>query len=330
MRSSIKYASSELAEFTRFFRRSLFKQLEYSASDIHGKLGIMVGGEGEAFVSSVYKFSNILPYAKEWQEAARCVNELVKPTRYLFRVDCIGESVKALSLYCRLPDKDIRTTKQAFAAIRPFCWDGPSLTQLSNTVDKNSPEGIGFRISAKGEIGSAIYFRLNVPLAQFRLRMLPNLTRNCGFPDSVAEQIALDMHFLYSNMVGVIGIDSGKEGCAKNLKLDPTQVSIEMANSFLKRKEVNASRIDSLASITRALRLRRYSYVGIKYGRKGFSGWKLYWSISPLQRTHVSSPELHTCLPVILLPTIRTATFTSDMVATNSRQKEEHHASRFY
>ncbi len=265
----------DIGNFIYTFRRRLYEQLEYSFDTTTGSMGVMVGGESQQFVEKILYFASKLAYTKEWVQALSQLEVSVDPKRYLFRVDWDKDMAVAVSLYARLPDNDSVTAQIALNKIAPFGWNGPCINCLSSVMNKTSPEGVAFRAGVNGENGTALYFRMNMPMSSFRLRIAPDLVKLSGLPNSVASEIAADMPLLYDTTnVGVIGLDSKPGGGIQHIKLDPSKVPVTMAIAFLREKGVKKNRINQLLSISRSMRMQQLSYIGLKYSRDGFKGGK--------------------------------------------------------
>jgi hypothetical protein len=292
------------SDFSRIFRHDLYQRLEYSADEASDEMGTMVAGDS-TLLPRIWTFANLLSFGRDWAKSVRDFVEFVKPIIYLFRVNWQERKATNISIYCRLLDHlSDNTLSEALECTRLFQWAGPSPQRIGEILGIGGPTGIGLRINNDGQCHTAMYYRVGMFLPEFRVRALKSLVECCGFPDEVASCISVDMATIYPpSPVGVVGIDSGKDSIAANLKLDPAEVSLRKAFAFISRYGATSARIAQLASITHHLRMSHVSYIGTKYNRDGFAGWKLYWSIQPRLQAPALGPILDINQPTILRST---------------------------
>jgi hypothetical protein len=295
---------SSAREFARIFSAQATFGVEYSFEADKDRDGIMIAGK-PPFIHRLEQLATQLPYAGDWSWAVRRFSDYVHPDAYLVRVDCHADEIVALTLYCRFPKEPTDAEfEKAMTAARPLRWGGPSPSVIAAPLGVPGPRGIGFRVDLAASCKTALYYKVATQTKHVPASVLPDLVQRCGFPLDLAPLIDGDIRSLYPpGPVGVIGVDSDAANRAGALKFDPANVPLQRAFTFLAGKGASRRRIAELTQIADSLRAVWLSYLGIKYGPKGFSGWRVYFSTRP---SLLSSPTAtRVVVESIPLPTLR-------------------------
>ncbi|MFN0128334.1 MAG: hypothetical protein ACKV19_16800 [Verrucomicrobiales bacterium] len=270
------------ADFCQLFRIEASGGVEYSYDSVGSRHGVMISGSS-AMLDRVGQFASGLPYAGDWAWAMRRFSGNVRPDAFLLRIDCSGERVAGLTLYCRFPT--VLTDESfdlALSTARPFQWLGPAPSILATTLGVPGPRGVGFRVSEDGEHKTALYFKLGGNSRSLGSEPLAQLATHCGLPEELAQTIREDIQGLYpQGPIGVVGFDSSDTSGKTTLKFDPANVPLRQTFNFLRGKGTDEQRISELTDTADSLRAMWVSYLGVKYNAQGFVGWRVYFSVKP-------------------------------------------------
>jgi hypothetical protein len=268
--------------FSQLFRHEAQAAVEYSFDDAVDRQGVMIGMSNLP-ADRLRSFAADLPFAGDWLWAIERFRDAARPDAFLLRADFRSDRVTALTLYSRFPSEPSdETFHRLLRTAAPFRWTGPSPAAAASVLHVIGPRGIGFRVNATGLCRTSIYFRVPAAAPELKGETLQELCAVSGLPPELAMKIGEDVHDLYTpGPVGVIGLDDGPDGRAGALKFDPANVPLQKAFAFVARKKAAPSSLARLAATSRALRASSASYLGIKYGVNGFSGWRMYFSLRP-------------------------------------------------
>jgi hypothetical protein len=275
--------SEQFGLFTSMFRREVYEHLEYSASEEGDEIGTMIAGSQSAFARRLLELSSAIPFAKSWATATARLLGLIEPVTYLFRVDWRNDAPIGLSLYWQLPnplpDEDLsRVLLQSGCAE----WRGPSPDKLAKALDTQGVTGLNVRVTTSGEFGVGVYYLVHMHVSQFQMRGLKQLVELCQFPPSIVPLLSTDIGRVYQpGMLGVIGIDPGRDGAAAAVKLNAANVPVRTALAFIRRKHASRARIEAINALSNDCRMNQVSYLGMKYSAAGFRSWKVYLSTQP-------------------------------------------------
>ncbi len=215
--------------------------------------------------------------------AVRRVSNFINPDAYLLRVDWSKGEVAALSLYSRFPQPPSESLFQAIMAhARPFRWDGRSPEAIASILGVAGPRGMGMRVSKNGNRHVALYYKVTSKIEELDEQLVGKLLHECKAPMELASQVTRDLKALYSpGELGVVGIDSESDNGTGAVKFDPSNVLFDKARRFLSTKSISPAILERLRAISNILRSQVLTYLGLKYGRNGFAGWKAYFSTEP-------------------------------------------------
>jgi len=207
----------------------------------------------------------------------------VRPDSYLLRADWRGGEAEGVTLYCRFP-REPRDDEFVMALARagPLCWGGPPPSVLAAALGVPGPRGVGVRVDRAGRCQVAAYFRIPASVAALSAQTVDAVVGACGLPGTLAPEIRRDVHALYvGGTVGVVGVGPGPAGPAMTLKLNPPNVPVGRAFTFLNARGAPAARLEAIASVVRSLRAELVNYLGVRYDACGFAGWRVYLSVAP-------------------------------------------------
>ena len=233
--------------------------------------------------------------AGSWGMASERLIDAIVPDATLLRVTRNSGKLDDLTLYLRFP-YEARGQVVARAVSRGcrLPIGAELLDAFAEKLRTPGVRGIGLRANADGELRLAVYFHVHESVTSFGPNLMRDLLDLCGWPDAGQEEIARDLRSLYpGGSLGVVGIDLDNSGCVQALKFDPANVPLITAARLLASKRSDSSRIEMLYLVARALRALSVSYLGVKYDRGGFKGWRLYFSSQPSRhaapgRTHIN------------------------------------------
>jgi hypothetical protein len=237
-------------------------------------------------------------FAGDWATSAQRLIDAILPDALLLRLDSVAGRLDALTVYLRFPTdaKASVLAAQLGRASRLQVEPGP-LAALTAVLGCDGARGIGLRIGPGGQ-RLAVYFKVERDLQAFSRETVGRLLGQCGWDDANALAIAADLRELHpGGSVGVIGVDLDGAGHIASLKCDPANVPLARAEAFLRAKNAPLERIGACSQLAQLLRAKSLSYVGVKYGRDGFAGWRLYFSFRPCAAAGVGQPTLLTDAP---------------------------------
>ncbi|MEV0115914.1 hypothetical protein AB0H77_22140 [Streptomyces sp. NPDC050844] len=295
-----------MASFTALFRRAAYTGVELSFDeDPHARTAMVAGGPELA--AAALEFSTDLPFAALWAWSTARFVSAVGPDAHLFRVDWHGETVRALSLYCRFPkEPDDTEFASALSTAAPVAWTGPPPGVIAQALGVAGPRGLVLRVDGKGHVRVALYYRVPLPASALPPSAVEWLLLSTGLPTSVGDILERDMRELFGHgPVGIVGLDAAPDGGAGALKLNPANVPTAQALRFLAQHGASESRTAELGFIARTLRARWVSYLGVRYNAHGWAGWRIYFSIEPWRLRAPGAPDLVTdrsSLPTRPLP----------------------------
>ncbi len=226
---------------------------------------------------------------------------------YLFRVDWQRGMASKVTAYCRFPaEPDDDAFDRAIARIGPTSWHGPRPGAIAAAVGLPGPRGIGFEVDVEGRPELSVYFRVPAETRVLPSETAERLLTASGLAATLAPELEADLRHLYiGGTVGVLGVDNGTDGSTAALKFNPPNVALETAVEFLAGKGASRSRLDEIAGIARSLRARWVSYLGVRYGPLGFTGWRVYLSVAPQRFPGVLAPSWSVepdAIPTLMLP----------------------------
>lgn len=264
------------------FRAQAAKGVEYSYDVLGDGFGIMVGGSVE-LVDIVRGLASELPFAGDWSWAIAQFVSVVRPDTYLFRADLEHERVVGLTLYARFPwEPGADEFARAVQAARPFAWSGPDVTAFGAALECPGPRGIGFRVDAAGRRGLAVYYKGEADRTQFTEATLRKIAALCDFEKETADAMLADLRPLYTRgQVGVVGLDARSDETPNVVKFDPANVPLSRTLTFMHAKGSAPARVAEILAVAHALRANFVSYLGVKFGPRGFAGCRTYFSVDP-------------------------------------------------
>jgi hypothetical protein len=268
------------SSFALAFGRAAWRGVEYSVDDDPRRHAVTVAGS-TSFIDIVRGFAGGLPFATGWTWGIDRFVEQVRPDAYLFRVDWQGEHPVAVTLYCRFPiEPDSSAFAAAMRAAYPIPWEGPDPGIAAAALGIPGPRGVGLRVVATGSCSAAVYFRVPEIRPAEANSVLAAVVEALHLPLHLAEAVQEDLRGLSSTSGGVVGIGTDAEGVV-SLKLNPPNVPTARAFAFLLDKGAHEARIDAISNLAISLRAASLSYLGVRYGADGFTGWRAYLSLEP-------------------------------------------------
>jgi hypothetical protein len=295
---------SPASYFASAFGRAAWKGVEYSMDVDPRRHAVTVAGDA-GLVDSVRGFAGSLLFAGAWAWAMDRYVEQVRPDAFLFRVDWQGEQPLAATLYCRFPvEPDSSAFATAMRAAHPIVWRGPDPHAVASALGVPGPRGIGLRVIATGSCSAAVYFRVPDIRPAQASRVLTALVDALRLPVHLAEDVEEDLRGLSSASGGVVGVGVDEE-TGTSLKLNPPNVPMGRAFAFLRDKGAGAERIDAIRNLALSLRADSLSYLGIRYGAHGFTGWRAYLSLETYRIAVPLQPRItleRGALPTLRLP----------------------------
>jgi hypothetical protein len=266
-------------------RSALFANVEFSVSDDARDSTTMIPAR-PGVLEELREWAATCAFADDWWVAVERLTRAVRPDAALFRVDWSGAAPQAFTWYARFPvapsDEGFH---EALRVARPFHWTGPSPQSVAAALGCPGPRGVGLRADAAGNQRTAVYYRLFLEHAPEGVPDLAAVVQACGLPPEGAAVIADDLRSLGTNPnVEVVGVDQGSDGAAGALKFNPGDVPVGVALRFLASKGATACGLRRVASLATGLGARALSYLGLKYNRSGFAGWRAYFSVEPSRR----------------------------------------------
>jgi hypothetical protein len=229
-----------------------------------------------------------------WLSTVQRLVAAMLPNAILLRIDTDGRRIGALTAYLRFPQEPAAPALQALLGATSRLHVRPdTVAALAQALGCPGARGLGIRTDADGGERLAVYFRVERDVHAFGAAALQQLAGALGWPDDACAPIARDLRALHpGGSVGVIGVDVAQDGDIAALKCDPANVPLARALPFLQQQGASPERIDACLSLCRALRARTLSYVGVKYDRSGFAGWRLYFSYRPHGAARNGQPAL--------------------------------------
>jgi hypothetical protein len=271
-----------MLQFHRLFRSVSAQSVEYSFAAADDVVTTMIPLTAD-LLPAVSRFAAELRFAGQWAWSVERFARAVDPNAYLFRVDWYQARPKALTLYCRFhtePQGD--EFSRAMMHADPFSWDGPSSDRVGAALDTPGPRGIAFRVSEKGTLRCALYYRSDAHAGRALSERLPELLDACSYPAELAGVIESCLRPLYQpGPIGVVGIDNGTNGTAGALKFDPANVPLTAGFLCLAQIGVAERRLAELKRVAIGLRARSATYLGIQFSGEGVSGWRFYLGCEP-------------------------------------------------
>jgi hypothetical protein len=271
-----------MLHFHQLYRDIAARQVEYSFAQAEDEFTTMIPVSADCW-PKLESLSAQLAYPGQWLWSVRRFSASVNPDAYLFRVDWARAEPVALTLYCRFPvEPSAAGFGKAMVHAKPFEWSGPDVEAISKALDTAGPRGIAFRVSARGTLRSALYYRCDLHGGRALNERLPPLLDACGYGAELSSSIEGHLKPLYQpGPAGVIGIDNGTGGVAGALKFDPANVPLPASSRCLANMGVARSRIAELERFARGLRAQSATYLGVQFNRTGLSGWRLYFACEP-------------------------------------------------
>lgn len=267
--------------------------VEYSIDHRQGAQGITVPLRGDVGVALV-RIAAAARLPGTWLSTVQRLLTAMLPNAILLRIDTDGRRIGALTAYLRFPQEPAAPALQALlGATSRLQLQPDTLAALAQALGCPGARGLGIRGSVDGGERLAVYFRVERDVHGFGAAALQQLSGALGWPDDACGPIARDLRALHpGGSVGVIGVDVAEDGDIAALKCDPANVPLARALTFLQQQGASPERIDTCLSLCRALRARTLSYVGVKYDRSGFAGWRLYFSYRPHGAARNGQPAL--------------------------------------
>jgi hypothetical protein len=267
--------------------------VEYSIDHREGVQGITVPLRGDVG-TALARVAAAARLPGTWLSTVQRLIAAMLPNAILLRIDTDGRRIGALTAYLRFPQEPAAPALQALLGATSRLQVRPdTLAALAQALGCPGARGIGIRTGAEGDQRLAVYFRVERDVHGFGAAALQQLAGALGWPDDACGPIARDLRALHpGGSVGVIGVDVADDGDIAALKCDPANVPLARALPFLQQQGASPERIDACLSLCRALRARTLSYVGVKYDRSGFAGWRLYFSYRPHGAARNGQPAL--------------------------------------
>lgn len=292
--------------FSSLFRPDAAQAVEYSFDPRPDEHCVMVS-VGPGFLSRLQSLAAVLPFAGEWITVLGRLIRAIHPDAYLFRTDWNGSQVTAVTAYCRFPaEPDDAALAAALSYAYPLSWHGPPAGQVAQILGLPGPRGLGVGVDRAGRLDLALYFRVADSGQALGSEPLTALAKAAGLAPGLIPELTADVTRLYTpGLPIVVGLDSGRGASAATLKFNPPNVPLESAVRFLDDHGADQDRLRALVRHAQALRARWASYLGIRYSRQGFSGWRLYFSVAPQRFPGVSAPRLTAeaeAIPTLVLP----------------------------
>jgi len=234
-------------------------------------------------LSQVVELAKKISFAGQWAWSIQRFARAIHPDQFLFRVDWHHNEPTAVTLYCRFPSEPSTSEFQkAISIARGFSWNGPDPSAIGLSLGVDGPRGIAFRVTNKGNLLTALYFRSEQHSGPSWAERLAAFLATCQYPEGLASMIEGHLKELYRpGPVGVIGLDEGQNGVPRAVKFDPPNVPLSVTFDFLARVGVSSARINALMTIAAGLRAESVTYAGVQYGYEGFSGFRLYFACEP-------------------------------------------------
>lgn len=253
--------------------------VEYSIDhrpDAHG-ITVPLHGDVRAALRSA---ATAAQFPGTWHDTVLRLVHTMLPDAILLRIDTDGMRIGALTAYLRFTrEPDAPTLQALLATTSRLRIQPPRLDALAQALGCPGARGIGIRAAPDGKERLAVYFRVERDLQSFGKETVRQLAATAGWPDDVCAGLALDLRALHpGGSVGVIGTDIGPDGALDSLKCDPANVPLTRAIPFLQTHGADNTHVEKCFALCGTLRARTLSYVGVKYGRTGFAGWRLYFS----------------------------------------------------
>jgi hypothetical protein len=286
-----------LAGLAMLLRTQASANVEYSMDARPGSAGVTVPLGADA-CARLHASAAALGFAGDWAGTAQRIIGAVLPNALLLRMDTSTGQLSALTVYIRFPTD---VPAPALAALlantsRLHVEPGP-LAAAGALLGCAGARGIGLRAGPEG-MRLAVYFKVERDVHAFSRETVARLLGQCGWDEANAEAIGRDLHDLHpGGSVGVIGVDIDTGGQIASLKCDPANVPLARAEAFLRGKSASPGRIEACRQLGQLLRAKSLSYVGVKYDRTGFAGWRLYFSFRPCAAAGVGQPRLLTDAP---------------------------------
>jgi hypothetical protein len=297
-------ASAAATAHWRAFRSVAWSNIEYSFDADPARYSVMIPGD-DGFLSPFEQFAAAVPFAGDFAWKVRRFVNRVRPDAFLFRVDWRAGAADSLSLYCRFPvEPDDCEFADALAAAWPNSWSGPAPSAVAEVLGVPGPRGLALRAGSDGREAVSVYFRTDALVGDFPSDAAERLLESVGHPADNAHTLRADLSELCRHgPLGVVGLDPPAADRPGALKFNPPNVPAERAFGFLAAKGARSERLKELAAVARSLRAVWLSYLGVRYGPSGFSGWRMYFSLVPHQLRSPLSPSIVT--DRIALPTLR-------------------------
>lgn len=280
-------------QLTARFGMAAGTNIEYSIDqrpDVHS-VTLPLGGYARHQIADA---GAAMSFGGGWSMAvARLIDAILPPTM-LLRIDSDRNGLFALTSYLRFQQEPrIEGFCQLIERICHLPTNPAQLKAVSTALGCTGPRGIGLRGSTDGSIRLAVYFKVERDLSSFSAETVGTLLTGCGWECAGAPAIQADLRAVHvGGSVGVIGVDLDAAGAITALKCDPANVPLHRVSTFLQHKRAAAERLDVFGSMSRALRARSLSYLGIKYTPQGFAGWRLYFSLRPDGYARLTQPAL--------------------------------------
>ena len=233
-------------------------------------------------------------FGGSWAVAVARMIDAILPPVVLLRIDSERAQVAGLTAYLRFQQEPSGDALSALLLRTCGVVTQPArLTAVAAALGCPGARGIGLRGGLDGSNKLAVYFKVERDLASFAAGAVERLMIDCGWPPDCAQAIQADLRAVHvGGSVGVIGIDLDDTGAISALKCDPANVPLERVQAFLRLKNAPLERIRAFESMSRAMRARSLSYLGIKYTPEGFAGWRLYFSSRPDAHRSTAQPAL--------------------------------------
>jgi hypothetical protein len=276
-------ASVSMATFSQLFRADINRHVEYSFDEDLTSQGTMIVGTGEDFLNRVQRFSKVIPHGQIWIQDVKKFVDCSNPIAYFLRVDGSSTNIYDVTFYSRfITPIDEATLTTTLSQLSAFNWTGPIPYEFGYVIESQGPQGVGFRIDANGGCGMTIYYDVNSNRDDFCNRLLKPLVEYLGWNNQLVSIINEDIFALYPpGKIGVIGLGVNGKDSIPTLKLDANDIALDQALSFIAKKVTPSAHLSQLTQMLQRLCSERLNYVGIKYSKSGFSGWKCYIAVQP-------------------------------------------------
>jgi hypothetical protein len=286
-----------LAGLAMQLRMQAAASVEYSMDARPATAGITVPLGADA-CARLHACAAALGCTSDWAGTAQRLIGAVLPNALLLRLDTSAGQLHALTVYMRFPtDAPAPALAALLASTSRLQAEPGPMAAVCSVLGCIGARGIGLRAGPDG-LRLAVYFKVERDVHAFSRETVARLLGQCGWDETNAGAIGRDLRDLHpGGSVGVIGVDIDPGGQIASLKCDPANVPLARAEGFLRTKNASPERIDACREMSRLLRARSLSYVGVKYDRQGFAGWRLYFSYRPCAAAGVGEPRLLTDAP---------------------------------